>query len=110
MDASTAGLKTPPSNNLGADRNRSPHNMPSIEIMREAPHGFDFNNSPILPDRADPDKFLEDQINKDKEMHTPVREEIVLPDARFSSSHHHEKQPHSLGNLNSHTPFGECKL
>lgn len=109
LDASTAGLKTPPpSNNLGADRNRTPQSLPSIEIMREAAHGFDFNNSPILPDRADPDKFLEDQINKD--MHTPVREEVVLPDARFSSSHHHEEQPHSLGNLNSHIPFDHHSL
>lgn len=106
MDTSAAGFKSPRSNNLKADGNRTP---PSIEVMREDRHDFDFNNSPILPDRADPDKFLEEQINRDKEMHTPVREAVVFQDARFSSSHNHEEH-HSFGHLDSHIPFGGCKL
>ncbi|KAK6143132.1 hypothetical protein DH2020_023480 [Rehmannia glutinosa] len=104
-----AGLKDPsPSNLSGAnDRNvgsKSPQDLPSIEFMRDATHGFDFNNSPILPDRAAPDEFLEEQINKDKETFTPVTEEIMLPDGHFSSSHNHEEQ-HSLGRSNSPAIF-----
>ncbi|KAI3448928.1 hypothetical protein Pfo_005593 [Paulownia fortunei] len=100
-----AGIKDPsPSNQLGADDrnvgNSSPQDLPSIEKMRDAKHGFDFNNSPILPDRADPDKFLEEQINKDKETFTPVTEEVVLPDGHFSLSQNHEEQ-HSFGHLDS---------
>lgn len=110
MDASAAGLKTPsPSKIFEADGNRTPRDKPSIEVLREDRRDFDFNNSPILPDRADPDKVLEDQINRDKEMHTPVREEVVFHDAHFSSSHIHEEH-HSPGHLDSHIPFGGCKL
>ncbi|KAH6812309.1 hypothetical protein C2S53_005920 [Perilla frutescens var. hirtella] len=104
LDAFAAGFKSPsPTNNLRADGNKTPQNFPSIEHMRDAQHGFDFHNSPILPDRADPDKFLEDQINRDKDMHTSVREE-VLPDAHFSSSQNHQEQ-HSIGNMDSHMHF-----
>lgn len=110
MDASTAGFGSPShSNKLGGDGNRTPQDLPSIEVMRDAQHGIDFNNSPILPDRADPDKFLEDQINRDKEMQTPVREGVVLPDARFSSSHNHGER-HSPVHLDSDMPFGGCKM
>ncbi|KAL1547484.1 sister chromatid cohesion 1 protein 3-like [Salvia divinorum] len=105
FDASAAGFESPPpSNKLGADESRTPQDIPSIEVMRDAQYGFDFNNSPILPDRADPDKFLEDQINRDKEMQTPVREEVVFTDARFSSSHNYKEQ-HSPVNLGSQMPF-----
>ncbi|XP_042011812.1 sister chromatid cohesion 1 protein 3-like [Salvia splendens] len=106
FDASAAGFETPSrNNNLGAFGSRTPQDIRSIEIMRDAQYGFDFNNSPILPDRALPDKFLEDQIIRDnKEMQTPVREEVVLPDARFSSSHNHGEQ-HSPVHLDSQIPF-----
>ncbi|CAA0842523.1 Sister chromatid cohesion 1 protein 3 [Striga hermonthica] len=107
------GLNDPSSSNpIGADdtniENRTPQKKsPSIEIMRDAAHNFDFNNSPILPDRAAPDKFLEEQITKDKEILTPATEEMPLPDARFSSPHNNvlEEEQHSLGHLNSPTPF-----
>ncbi|XP_057800459.1 sister chromatid cohesion 1 protein 3-like [Salvia miltiorrhiza] len=103
LDASAAGFESPyPSNKLGADGSKTPQDVPSVEVMRDAQHGFDFNNSPILPDRADPDKFLEDQINRDKEVQTPVKE-LVLPDAHFSSSHNHEEQ-HSPPHLDSEMP------
>ncbi|KAK4430532.1 Sister chromatid cohesion 1 protein 3 [Sesamum alatum] len=99
-----AGLEYPSPNQLAADDrnvgNSSPQDLPSIEIMRDARHGFDFNNSPILPDRVDPDKFLEEQINKDKATCTPVTEGVVLPDDRFSSPQNHEEQ-HSLRHLDS---------
>ncbi|XP_011097494.1 sister chromatid cohesion 1 protein 3 [Sesamum indicum] len=102
---STAGSENPsPPNQLAADDgnigNSSPQDLPSIEIMRDARHGFDFNNSPILPDRVDPDKFLEEQIIKDKVNCTPVTEEVLLPDDRFSSPQNHEEQ-HSLRHLDS---------
>ncbi|XP_011096962.1 sister chromatid cohesion 1 protein 3-like [Sesamum indicum] len=101
----TAGSEYPsPPNQLAADDgiigNSSPQDLPSIEIMRDARHGFDFNNSPILPDRVEPDKFLEEQINKDKANCTPVTEEVLLPDDRFSSPENHEEQ-HSLRHLDS---------
>ncbi|KAK4411716.1 Sister chromatid cohesion 1 protein 3 [Sesamum angolense] len=74
----TAGSEYPsPPNKLAADDgnigNSSPQDLPSIEIMRDARHGFEFNNSPILPDRVEPDKFLEEQINKDKDLHSSYR-------------------------------------
>ncbi|KAH6799455.1 hypothetical protein C2S51_035939 [Perilla frutescens var. frutescens] len=104
LDASVAGFKSPsPTNNLRADGNKSPQDFPSIEHLRDAQHGFDFHISPILPDRADPDKFLEDQIKRDKDMHTSDREE-VLPDAHFSSSLNYQQQ-HSIGNMDSHMHF-----
>ncbi|KAL0396514.1 UNVERIFIED_CONTAM: Sister chromatid cohesion 1 protein 3 [Sesamum calycinum] len=104
-DDATAGSEYPsPSNKLAADDgnigNSSPQDLPSIEIMRDARHGFDFNNSPILPDRVEPDKFLEEQINKDKETCTPVTEGVLLPDDRFSSPQNHEEQ-HSTRHLDS---------
>ncbi|GFP93120.1 sister chromatid cohesion 1 protein 3 [Phtheirospermum japonicum] len=108
-----AGLNDPStSNQLGADNRNAGNSSPqkSIEIMRDAARGFDFNNSPILPNRAAPDKFLEEQISKDNENLTPATEEILFPDGNFSSAHNHEEQQHSLGQLNSPTPFGGCTV
>ncbi|KAL0431855.1 UNVERIFIED_CONTAM: Sister chromatid cohesion 1 protein 3 [Sesamum radiatum] len=104
VDAAAGSDYPSPPNQLAADDrnigNNSPQDLPSIEIMRDARHGFDFNNSPILPDRVDPDKFLEEQINKDKATCTPVTEGVLLPDDRFSSPQNHEEQ-HSLRHLDS---------
>ncbi|KZV20069.1 sister chromatid cohesion 1 protein 3-like [Dorcoceras hygrometricum] len=98
-----------PQSRIGFDErtigNSSPKDLPSIEIMRNAKHGFDFNNSPILPDRADPDKYLEEQILKEKGKHTPVRADEVFPDGHSPSSHRHEEQ-HSFEHLDTSINFG----
>ncbi|KAL3615388.1 hypothetical protein CASFOL_041049 [Castilleja foliolosa] len=102
------GLNDPSSSNQAGANNRNSINVTpqkSIEIMRDAGHDFDFNNSPILPDRAAPDRFLEEQINKDNKNLTPATEEIQFPDGNFSSAHNHEEQQDSLGQLHSPTPF-----
>ncbi|KAL3624594.1 hypothetical protein CASFOL_031262 [Castilleja foliolosa] len=101
-DVPPTGLNDPSSSNqLGPDNNNARNVSPqkSIEIMRDAGHGFDFNNSPILPDRVDPDKFLEEQISKDNKNLTPATDDIPFHDEHFSSAHNHEEQ------LNSPTPF-----
>ncbi|CAA0820720.1 Sister chromatid cohesion 1 protein 3 [Striga hermonthica] len=108
-------LNDPSSNNqISADdiniEHKTPQKSPSIEIMRDAAPDFGFNNSPILPDRAAPDRFLEEQINKDKETFTPATKEMPLTDVRFSSPRNkfpeeEEDERHSLGQLNSPTPF-----
>ncbi|KAL0362460.1 UNVERIFIED_CONTAM: Sister chromatid cohesion 1 protein 3 [Sesamum calycinum] len=107
-----AGSEYPPPK-LGANdgnigNSTTPQDLPSIEIMRDAKHGFDFKNSPILPDRADPDKFLEEQINTDNATCSPVTERVLLPDDRFSSPQNHEEQ-HSLGHLDSPMLFDLCR-
>ncbi|PIN02228.1 Sister chromatid cohesion complex Cohesin, subunit RAD21/SCC1 [Handroanthus impetiginosus] len=108
VDTTTRFEDLSPSAQFGADDKNvgssTPRDFPSIEIMRDARHGFDFNNSPILPDRAEPDKFLEEQINKDKETSTPVMEEVVLPDGCSSSPQNREEQ-HSSGHLGSEMLF-----
>ncbi|KAL6514980.1 hypothetical protein OROGR_020559 [Orobanche gracilis] len=105
-----AELKDPSSSNhLGAvDRNVGDTTLKEshgIEIMRDAVHGFDFNNSPILPDRAAPDKILEEQINKDNGTFTHAMEDIPLPDGHFSTSHTYHVEQHSFGLLSSPTPL-----
>ncbi|KAL6513478.1 hypothetical protein OROGR_020964 [Orobanche gracilis] len=105
-----AELKDPSSSNhLGAvDRNVGDTTLKEsheIEIMRDAVHGFDFNNSPILPDRAAPDKILEEQINKDNGTFTHAMEDIPLPDGHFSTSHTYHEEQHSFGLLSSPTPL-----
>ncbi|KAK4398143.1 Sister chromatid cohesion 1 protein 3 [Sesamum angolense] len=108
-----AGSEYPPPNQLGANdgnigNSTTPQDLPSIEIMRDAKHGFDFKNSPILPDRADPDKFLEEQINTDNATCSPVTERVLLPDDRFSSPQNHEEQ-HSLRHLDSPMLLDLCR-
>ncbi|KAL0399709.1 UNVERIFIED_CONTAM: hypothetical protein Sradi_2314200 [Sesamum radiatum] len=107
-----AGSEYSPPNQLGANDGNigdsSTQDLPSIEIMRDANRGFEFNNSPILPDRADPDKFLEEQINTDKETCSPVTGRVLLPDDGFSSPQNHEEQ-HSLSHLDSPMLFDMCK-
>ncbi|KAL6560448.1 hypothetical protein OROGR_004007 [Orobanche gracilis] len=103
-----AGLKDPSSSNhLGADDRNVGDTIPKksngIGIMLDASHGFNFNNSPILPDRAAPDKFLEEQINKDNETFTPAMEDIPLPDGHLSTSHTYHEEQHSIGLLSSPT-------
>ncbi|KAL2245656.1 UNVERIFIED_CONTAM: hypothetical protein Sindi_2833800 [Sesamum indicum] len=103
VDAAAGSEYPPPPNQLRANdgniRNSSPQDSPSIEIMGHARHGFDFNSSPILPDRSDPDKFLEEQINTDKATCSTVTG-VLLPDDCFSSPRNHEEQ-HSLKHLDS---------
>lgn len=109
----TAAEKTSPRTHVGTgDRNvgaSSPQELPSIEIMRDARYGFDISNSPILPDRAEPDKFLEEQINKDHETYTPHPEEVALPGGSVSLSRAHENPP-SFGHLDSPMIFGRHKF
>ncbi|KAL3832907.1 hypothetical protein ACJIZ3_007643 [Penstemon smallii] len=106
-----AGFEDPgPSNKLDDNErivgDSTPQKFPSVEIMRDARRDFHFNGSPILPDRAEPDKFLEELINKDKNAGTPVvkeahvAEEVVLPDEGFPSSHNHQEQD-SFGHINT---------
>ncbi|XP_073309890.1 sister chromatid cohesion 1 protein 3-like [Primulina huaijiensis] len=83
--------------------NRSPQDPPSIEIMRNAKQDFHFSNSPILPDCVDPDKYLEEQILKDKETYTPVRADAVFPEGLSPSSHRHEE--HSFEHLDTSINF-----
>ncbi|XP_073063765.1 sister chromatid cohesion 1 protein 3-like [Primulina eburnea] len=83
--------------------NRNPQDPPSIETMRNAKQDFHFSNSPILPDCADPDKYLEEQILKDKETYTPVRADAVFPEGLSPSSHRHEE--HSFEHLDTSINF-----
>ncbi|KAL9142339.1 hypothetical protein ABFS82_14G163300 [Erythranthe guttata] len=91
--------------------NRTPQDLPSIELMRDARrNGFDFNNSPKLPDRAEPDKFLEEQFNRDNKTSsttpsTPETTTVVPPaDDHVPSFENHQEQ-HSPVRLDSPIHF-----
>lgn len=78
----------------------SPITSPSFETMRDAGHGSHFNGSLILPDRVEPDTFLDELMsNHDKDARTVVSYEVELPDLHFSSPQKHQEQ-NSPGNIN----------
>ncbi|XP_073147413.1 sister chromatid cohesion 1 protein 3 isoform X2 [Henckelia pumila] len=109
LDTDAGYVHRSPQSPIGVDEriigNSSPRDLPSIEIMRHTKHhDFDFTNSPVLPDRADPDKYLEEQILKDKQTYTPVREDAVFPDGHSPSSHRHEEE-HSFEHLDTSINF-----
>ncbi|XP_073040782.1 sister chromatid cohesion 1 protein 3-like isoform X1 [Primulina eburnea] len=109
MDTDAGYVDRSPQSPIGVNEitigNSSPQDLPSIEIMRNAKHhGFHFNDSPILPDRADPDRYLEEQILKDKQTYTPVKEDAVFPDGHSLSSHRHEEE-HSFEHLDTLITF-----
>ncbi|KAL8542373.1 hypothetical protein ACS0TY_003296 [Phlomoides rotata] len=74
----------------------------SIEHVREALHGFDFNNSPILPNRIEADDHLVEQINKDEEINTQVTKGAVSPDEHHSLP----EEQHSSGHMETPVPSG----
>ncbi|KAK4422878.1 Sister chromatid cohesion 1 protein 3 [Sesamum alatum] len=97
VDAAAGSVYPSPPNELGVNHGDIGNSSP--EIMRDAKHGFEFNNSPIFPDRADPDKFLEEQINMDKATCSPVTG-VLLPDDRLLSPQNHDEQ-HTLRHMDS---------
>ncbi|XP_059654323.1 sister chromatid cohesion 1 protein 3-like [Cornus florida] len=103
MDTTLGSLDPGPSNQTGADerldKDSSNQNFPEFEVLRDSIHDFHSENILVWPDREDdviePDMTLEQQI-MEKEVLTPVMEEMLVSGGQSLPSQQHQEPPTSV--------------